>query len=112
MHVPVPYDDEAMRLYRMGCAWTQEVLDHYGIGTVDAMADFMHEFDSRRKKHPCLTLEEFYRQYYEQYENGDFNVHPYASGYLFFAHSVINALCKMPEKYFSPFQMKEELYCK
>ena len=112
MHVPVPYGEKQMRLFEKGCAIKQEVLDHYGIGTINAMADFAHEFAARQKENPDLTREEFLKQYYEQYESGGFNVHPYASGYLFFALSVINALGKEPEKYFSPFQMREEIYCR
>ena len=112
MHVPVPYGDEQTRLYKRGCAIKQEVLDHYGIGTVDAMADFDREFEARKREDPALTREDFLRRYYEQYENGTFNVHPCASGYLFFAHAVINALCKAPKRYFAPFKMKKELYCK
>ena len=80
MHVPVPYDEEHMRLYRKGCEIKQEVLDHYGIGTVDAMADVMREFEAEQLKDPSLTREDFLRRHYEQYENGSFNVHPYASG--------------------------------
>lgn len=112
MHVPVPYGEKQMNLFERGCAVKQEVLDHYGIGTIDAMADFRREFELRKKEEPSLTWEEFLKNYYEQYENGAFNVHPYASGYLFFALSVINALSKEPEVYFSPFRMREELYCK
>lgn len=112
MHVPVPYDPERLRLYRRGCSLKQEVLDHYSIGTVDAMADVLHEFEAELANDPSLTREEFLRRYYEQYENGGFNVHPYASGYLLFAQSVINALTRNPESFLRPFAMKSEPYCK
>jgi len=110
MHAPVPYDPEHLRLYRKGCAIKQEVLDHYGIGTVDAMADVLHEFEAEQANDPSLTREAFLCRYYEQYENGGFNVHPYASGYLLFARSVINAITLNPKKYLRPFAMKEP-YC-
>ena len=112
MHVPVPYEGEAMWRYQMGRSFKQEVLDHYGIGTVDAMADMMAEYEAQKAITPELTLTEFYKVYYEQYENGSFNVHPYASGYLLFAMSLIHALVHTPEQYFRPFQMKDALYCK
>ena len=112
MHVPVPSAPEQMRLYRKGCALKQEVLDHYGIGTVDAMADVLREFEAEQAKDCSLTWEGFLRRYYEQYESGAFNVHPYAAGYLLFATSVINALMRSPEIYLRPFQMKDALYCK
>lgn len=109
MHVPVPYSPEKLELYRRGCALKQEVLDHYGIGTVDAMADLLREWEAAS---PALTWEAFLQKYYEQYENGAFNVHPYASGYLFFASSVIHALTHSPERFLKSFSMKEELCCK
>lgn len=112
VHVPVPYAPEQMRLYRKGCALKQEILDHYGIGTVDAMADVLREFEAEQAKDCSLTWEGFLRRYYEQYENGGFNVHPYASGYLLFATSVINAITRTPQAYFKSIPMKEETYCK
>ena len=90
----------------------QEVLDHYGIGTVDAMADVLHEWEAEQAKDPALTWEAFLQKYYEQYDNGGFNVHPYASGYLLFASSLINALMRSPERFLKPFTAREELYCK
>lgn len=112
MHVPVPSAPEQLRLYRKGCALKQEVLDHYGIGTIDAMADLEHEFEAQKQENPGLTREDFLKQYYEQYESGAFNVHPYASGYLLFATSVINAITRTPQAYFKSIPMKEETYCK
>jgi Zn-dependent peptidase ImmA (M78 family) len=44
MHVQVPYGEKQMRLFEKGCAIKQGVLDHYGIGTINAMADFAREF--------------------------------------------------------------------
>ena len=44
MHVPLPLEGDMARFYQRGCDFKQEVLDYYGIGTVDAMADMMREF--------------------------------------------------------------------
>ena len=110
-HVPLPLDNDVLRYYRKGCELKQELLDYYSIGTVDAMADVMAEFEAQKKANPSLTLRDFYMQYYKLTENGSFDVHPYASGYMLFAVSVINALAKHPEKYFKAFEMKKELFC-
>lgn len=112
VHVPVPYEENIMRLFRKGCQFKQEVLDHYEIGTIDAMADVMHEFETLRSADPTWTRERFLRQYYEQYADGTFNVHPYGSGYMLFAMSIINALTRSPERYLRPFKMQPKPYCK
>ena len=111
-HVPVPYEENVMPFFRRGCEFKQEVLDHYEIGTIDAMADVMHEFEALRLTDPTLTRKQFLGQYYEQYADGTFNVHPYASGYVLFAMSIINAITKDPERYLRPFKMTAEPYCK
>lgn len=110
-HVPAPYEGEKMHFYRKGCEMKQEILDYYGIGTVDAVGDVLREFEARKAADPALTLTDFYRIYYQQYENGNFNPHPYGSGYLLFAMSIINALANSPDRYFRPFQMKEKVLC-
>lgn len=111
MHVPVPSGEDAMRRFLLGCEMKQEVLDHYGIGTVDAIGDLLRDMEAYLSENPARTREDFLRAYYEQYENGGFNVHPYADGYLLFARSVISALMREPERYLKPFAMREEPYC-
>ena len=112
VHVPVPYEEDLFKLFRIGCGFKQEVLDHYGIGTVDAMGDVLHELEVAKAADPDMTREKFLAQYYEQYADGTFNVHPFGSGYMLFAMSIINTIMKSPERYLRPFKMMSEPFCK
>lgn len=106
MHVPMPLEGNMLRFYRRGCVIKDEVLDYYGIKAVDAMAEFMREYD------PSQTLRDHYLKHYPLTQNGSFDVHPRASGYKFFATAMINALIKNADKLLRPFKMREEPYCK
>jgi hypothetical protein len=106
MHVPMPLEGNMLRFYRQGCVIKDEVLDYYGIKAVDAMAEFMREYD------PSQTLRDHYLKHYPLTQNGSFDVHPRASGYKFFATAMINALIKNADTLLRPFKMREEPYCK
>ena len=110
MHVPMPLVGADAEFYRRGCEFKQEIVDYYGIGCVDAMGDLMREYEAQNTLDPSLSFPDFLKKYYPQYDNGGFNVHPYGSGYLLFAKSLINALMHSPEKYFRRFVMRDEPY--
>ena len=112
MHVPMPLLGEELDCYYRGCEFKQEVLDHYEIGTVNAMADFINEYRAQSVANPQISIEDYYCKYYERHENGLYNVHPRGSGYLLFAQSLINAITREPERYLRPFKMKDDVYCK
>lgn len=113
MHVPLPYEDDALDRYLTGCEYKQQILDYYGIGTVDAMADFRRQFEVEVAENDALTLHDCFDRYYKRNPNTpyvSYDVHPNGEGYLLFAKSLINAIVHEPEKYFRRFEMKHTPY--
>ena len=112
MHVPLPFEKDVLDRYLLGCRYKQEVLDYYGIPTVDAMADFMREFEIERDINSDFTLYDYYDQYYKKRPSGlgAYDVHPNGAGYLLFAKSLINAIMHAPERFFCRFKMCDTPY--
>lgn len=112
MHVPLPFEGEVLDRYLIGCQYKQEVLDHYEIPTVDAMADFAREYEVESNRDEKLSLHDYYDRYYKRKQSGlgAYDVHPNGNGYMLFAKSLINAIMHEPERYLRRFNMKDTPY--
>ncbi len=113
-HLPYPVtpDNELYFKHKKSVEIKDEVLDYYGIPAINVMEDILSEYEAEKRENPSLTYEEFYLRYYRQCDDGHFDVHPHAWGYKLFNMSIVNALMKNPQKYLSPFKMKDDVYCK
>lgn len=113
-HLPYPVKptDELYFNHKKSIEVKEEILDYYGIHAINVMEDILAEYEARKAENPSLTYDEFYLGYYRQCEDGHFDVHPHAWGYKLFNMSIVNAIMKNPEKYFAPFKMKSDVYCK